>query len=53
MIDPRDQVARSGWVGFRQQICPDLLIGGDRVALDDEADGWSSGFCRHGAEADF
>jgi hypothetical protein len=37
MIDPSDQVARSGWVGFRQQIYPDLLVGGDRVALDDEA----------------
>jgi hypothetical protein len=39
--DPRDQVARSGWVGFRQQICPYLFVGSDRVALDDEADGWS------------
>jgi hypothetical protein len=46
-IDPRDQVSRSGWVGFRQQICPDLLVGGDRVALDDKAGGWSGGFCRH------
>jgi hypothetical protein len=27
-------------VGLRQQICPDLLVGGDRVALDDEASGW-------------
>jgi hypothetical protein len=46
-IDPSDQVSRSGWVGFRQQICPDLLVGGDRVALDDEAGGWSGGFHRH------
>jgi hypothetical protein len=46
-IDPRDQVSRSGWVGFRQQICPDPLVGGDRVALDDKAGGWSGGFCRH------
>jgi hypothetical protein len=38
-IKPRDQVARSGWVGFCQQICSDLLIGSDRVALDDEASG--------------
>jgi hypothetical protein len=28
-IKPRDQVARSGWVGFRQQIGFDLLVGGD------------------------
>jgi hypothetical protein len=46
-IDPCDQVSRSEWVGFRQQICPDLLVGGDRVALDDKAGGWSGGFCRH------
>jgi hypothetical protein len=46
-IDPRDQVARSGWVGYRQQIHPDLLFGGDRVALDDEVGGWSGGFHRH------
>jgi hypothetical protein len=38
-IDPSDQVARSGWVGFLQQICFDLLIGGDRVAFDDKVDG--------------
>jgi hypothetical protein len=36
-IESRDQVARSGWVGFLQQICPNLLVGGDCVALDDEA----------------
>jgi hypothetical protein len=29
MIDPHDQVARSGWVGLCQQICPDPLVGGD------------------------
>jgi hypothetical protein len=23
-------------VGFRQQICFDLMVGGDRVAFDDE-----------------
>jgi hypothetical protein len=51
-IKPRDQVARSGWVGFHQHICPDLLVGGDRIALDDEATGWSGGFRRHRAEAD-
>jgi hypothetical protein len=26
-IKSPDQVGRSGWVGFHQQICPDLLIG--------------------------
>jgi hypothetical protein len=51
-IDPRDQVARSGWESFHQQICPDLLVEGDRVALDDKAGDWSSGFRRHGTEAD-
>jgi hypothetical protein len=51
-IDPRDQVARSGCMGLHQQICPDLLVGGDRIALDDEASGWSGRFRRHGAEAD-
>jgi hypothetical protein len=30
-IKPRDQIARSGWVAFYKQICPDLLAGGDRV----------------------
>jgi hypothetical protein len=25
-IDPSDQVARSGWVGFLRQICFDLLV---------------------------
>jgi hypothetical protein len=43
---------RSGWVGFRQQSCSDLLVGGDRVALDDEASGSSVGFRRHRVEAD-
>jgi hypothetical protein len=38
-MDPSDQVARSGWVGFCQQICFDLLVGGDRVAFNDEAGG--------------
>jgi hypothetical protein len=38
-IDPGDQVAGSGWVGFRKQICSDLLVGGDCVAFDDEACG--------------
>jgi hypothetical protein len=41
MIDPGDQVARSGWVGFCRQIFFDLLVGGDHVAFDDEAGGWS------------
>jgi hypothetical protein len=50
-IDPGDQVARSGWVGFYQQIYFDLLVGGDRVAFDDEASGWSGGSCRHRAKA--
>jgi hypothetical protein len=43
-IGPRDQVGRSGWVGFRQQILPDLLVGGDRVAFNDEAGDWSMDF---------
>jgi Fe-S oxidoreductase len=51
-IDPSDQVTRSGWVGFHQQICLDLLVGGEGVALDDEACGWSGGFRWHQAEAD-
>jgi hypothetical protein len=51
MIDSRDQVVRSGWVGFRQQICSDLLVGGDHIALNDEAGSWSDGFLQHGAEA--
>jgi hypothetical protein len=51
-IDPDDQVARSGWVGFLRQICFDLLVGSDRVALDDEAGGWSGGCRRHRAKAD-
>jgi hypothetical protein len=29
-----------------------LLVGGDHIALDDEAGGWSGGFRQHGAEAD-
>jgi hypothetical protein len=45
-IDPSDQVARSGWVGFCQQIYSNLLVSGDRAALDDEAGGWSGGFHR-------
>jgi hypothetical protein len=52
MIESRDQVARSGWVGFRLQICPDLIVGGDRIALVDETSGWSDGFRRHGAKTD-
>jgi hypothetical protein len=28
--EPRDEVARSGWVGVHQQIISDLLVGGDR-----------------------
>jgi hypothetical protein len=51
-IDPSDQVSRSGWVGLRQQICPDLLVMGDCVALDDKASGWSSGSLWHRAKAD-
>jgi hypothetical protein len=39
-------------VGFRQQICSDLLVGGDSVTLDDEAGGWNGGFRQHRAEAD-
>jgi hypothetical protein len=39
-------------VGLRQQICPDQLVGGDRIALYDEAGGWTSGFRWHGAKAD-
>jgi hypothetical protein len=46
-IDPSDQVARSGWVGFCQHIYFDLLISGDHVALDDEACGRSSVCGRH------
>jgi hypothetical protein len=42
-IEPGDQVARSGWVGFLRQICFDLLVGGDRIAFDDEAGCWSGG----------
>jgi hypothetical protein len=51
-IEPHDLVTRCGWVGFRQQIRVDLLVGGDRVALDDEVSGRSDGFCRYRAEAD-
>jgi hypothetical protein len=51
-IDPSDQVAWSEWVGFLRQICFDLLVGGDRIAFDDEARGWSSGCCRHRAKVD-
>jgi hypothetical protein len=39
-------------VGFRQQICSELLVGGDRIAFDDEAGSWSGGFRRHLAKAD-
>jgi hypothetical protein len=39
-------------VGFRQQIYPDMLVGGDHIAFDDEAYGWSGGFLQHQAEAD-
>jgi hypothetical protein len=39
-------------VGLLQQICFDLLVGGDRVALNDEAGGWNSGCHRHRAKAD-
>jgi hypothetical protein len=28
------------------------LVGGDRIALDDEAGGWSGGFHRHRTKAD-
>jgi hypothetical protein len=45
------QVARSGWVGLCQQICPDLRVGGDRNALDDKASSWSGGFCWHRVKA--
>jgi hypothetical protein len=51
-IDPSDQVARSEWVGFLRQICFDLLVGGDCVAFDDEAGGWSGGSHRRRAIAD-
>jgi hypothetical protein len=44
-INPGDHVGRSGWVGFRGQICFDLLVDGDHVAFDDKAGGWSGGFC--------
>jgi hypothetical protein len=40
-FDPSDQVIRSGWVGFGQQIRPNLLVGSDRIAFDDEAGDWS------------
>jgi hypothetical protein len=47
-IDLGDQVARSGgWVGLLRQISCDLLVGGDRVAFDDEAGGWSGECRRH------
>lgn len=46
-IESRDQVAKSGWVGFRQDIRFDLLGGSDRSVLDDETGGWSDGLCRH------
>jgi hypothetical protein len=46
-IDPGDQVARRGWVGLLRQICFNLFVGGDRVAFDDEAGGWSGGCRRH------
>jgi hypothetical protein len=39
-------------VGFLQQIYFDLLVGGDCIAFDDEADGWSGGSCRHRTKAD-
>jgi hypothetical protein len=52
VMEPHNQVVRSGWVGLRQQIGPNLLVGGDRIALDDEASGWSGGFRRHRAKAD-
>jgi hypothetical protein len=51
-IESRNQVARSGWVGFRQHIGFNKLVGGDCIALNDEEGGWSGGFCRHRAEAD-
>jgi hypothetical protein len=51
-INPGNQVARSGWVGLLRQIYFDLLVGGDRVALDDEAGGWSGGCRQHRAKAD-
>jgi hypothetical protein len=50
-IEPHNQVTRSGRVGFYQQICPDLLVGSDRISLDDEASGWSSGFFWHRTKA--
>jgi hypothetical protein len=50
-IKPRDEVVRSGWVGFCRQLCSDLLVGGDCVSLDDEASGWSGGFRRCRTEA--
>jgi hypothetical protein len=46
-INPSDQIARSGWVGFCQQICSDLLVSGYRVVLDDETSGWSCECRRH------
>jgi hypothetical protein len=51
-IESCDQIAMSGWVGFRQHIRLDLLAGGGRDALDDEVGGRSYGFRRHRAEAD-
>lgn len=39
-------------MGFHQQIGFDLLGGGGRGALDDEAGGWSNGFWQHRAKAD-
>jgi hypothetical protein len=51
-IKSDDQVARSGWVGFHQQMCPDMLVGGDRIALEDEASDWSGGFRRLRTGAD-
>jgi hypothetical protein len=39
-------------VGFLQQTCFVLLVGGDRIAFDDEAGGWSGGSFRHRAKED-
>jgi hypothetical protein len=39
-------------VGFRQHICPNLLVGGYRIAFYDEEGGWSGGFHRNQVEAD-
>jgi hypothetical protein len=38
--------------GFFQQIGSDLLVGGDRSALDDVACGWNGGSNRHRANED-